>query len=78
MSHAERPNRLHLNNKMELGLKNKGALVTGNGRGLGRSIAEKLAEENVNIAITDINKDLANKAKDITGQVLNIDEGMIM
>jgi len=46
---------------MELGLKNKVALVTGSGRGLGRSIAEKLAEEGVNIAITDINFDLANK-----------------
>ncbi|MGD8779596.1 MAG: 3-oxoacyl-[acyl-carrier-protein] reductase [Ignavibacteria bacterium] len=51
---------------MELGLKNKVALVTGSGRGLGRSIAEKLAEENVNIAITDINQDLANDtAKEI-------------
>lgn len=51
---------------MELGLKNKVAIVTGSGRGLGRSIAEKLAEENANIAITDINLDLANKtAKEI-------------
>jgi 3-oxoacyl-[acyl-carrier protein] reductase len=52
---------------MELGLKNKVALVTGSGRGLGRSIAEKLAEENTNIAITDINLDLAIKtAKEIS------------
>ncbi len=51
---------------MDLGLKNKVALVTGSGRGLGRSIAEKLAEESVNIAITDINQDLANTtAKEI-------------
>lgn len=54
---------------MELGLKNKVALVTGSGRGLGRSIAEKLAEENVNIAITDINFDLATKtAKEIANK----------
>jgi 3-oxoacyl-[acyl-carrier protein] reductase len=46
---------------MELGLKNKVALITGSGRGLGRSIAEKLAEESVNIAVTDINPELAKK-----------------
>jgi 3-oxoacyl-[acyl-carrier protein] reductase len=46
---------------MELRLKNKVALVTGSGRGLGRSIAEKLAEESVNIAVTDINPELAKK-----------------
>jgi 3-oxoacyl-[acyl-carrier protein] reductase len=46
---------------MELGLKNKVALITGSGRGLGRSIAEKLAEENVSIAVTDVNIDLAKE-----------------
>lgn len=46
---------------MELGIKNKVAVVTGSGRGLGRSIAEKLAEEGVYIAITDINSELAEK-----------------
>ena len=59
---------------MELGLKNKVALVTGSGRGLGRSIAEKLAEENVNIAITDINLDLANTtAKEIADKYKGVE-----
>ncbi|RKZ73083.1 MAG: hypothetical protein DRQ57_15545 [Gammaproteobacteria bacterium] len=41
---------------MEMGLKDKIAIVTGGSIGLGRSIAIALAEEGVNIAIADINE----------------------
>lgn len=44
---------------MDLGLKDKVALITGSARGLGRAIAEKLASEKVKLAITDINDALA-------------------
>ncbi len=44
---------------MDLGLKDKVALITGSARGLGRAIAEKLAGEKVKLAITDINDALA-------------------
>jgi len=57
---------------MELGLKNKVAIVTGSGRGLGRSIATKLAEENVNIGITDINLDLAKETAEEIAKKYNV------
>ncbi|MTI61977.1 MAG: 3-oxoacyl-[acyl-carrier-protein] reductase [Firmicutes bacterium] len=44
---------------MDLGLKNKIAFITGSARGLGKAIAERLAAEKVNIAITDINEEMA-------------------
>lgn len=44
---------------MDLGLKNKVAFITGSARGLGKAIAEKLAAEKINIAITDINEEMA-------------------
>lgn len=44
---------------MNLGLKDKVAFITGSARGLGRAIAEKLAEENVKIVISDINETMA-------------------
>ncbi len=44
---------------MELGLKNKVALITGSARGLGRAIAERLAAEKANVVITDINETMA-------------------
>lgn len=44
---------------MDLGISGKTAFITGSGRGLGRSAAEKLAQEKVNVIITDINEDLA-------------------
>jgi 3-oxoacyl-[acyl-carrier protein] reductase len=44
---------------MDLGIKDKVALITGSARGLGRAIAEKLAGEQAKIVITDINDALA-------------------
>ena len=45
---------------MDLEIKNKVAVVTGSARGLGRTTAEKLAEEGANVVITDVNKKLAD------------------
>lgn len=44
---------------MDLGIKGKSAVVTGSARGIGRSIAEKLANEGANIVITDVNDEMA-------------------
>ncbi|HWC98111.1 MAG TPA: SDR family NAD(P)-dependent oxidoreductase, partial [Candidatus Sulfopaludibacter sp.] len=42
---------------MDLGLKNKTALVLGGGGGLGRAIAESMAREGANIAVAGIGAD---------------------
>lgn len=44
---------------MELGLKDKVAIVTGSARGLGAATARRLAEEGAKVVITDINEELA-------------------
>lgn len=44
---------------MELGINDKVALVTGSTRGLGKAIAEKLAEEQAKLIITGTNEDKA-------------------
>ncbi len=51
---------------MDLGLKNKVALVTGSTRGLGKAIAEKLAEEQAKVVITGTNE---QKAKIVAQEV---------
>jgi 3-oxoacyl-[acyl-carrier protein] reductase len=42
-------------------LKDKVAVITGSGRGIGRSIAEELARAGAKIVITDINEELCQK-----------------
>lgn len=49
---------------MDLGLKDKVAIVTGAARGIGRGIALELAREGANVAIVDINLDGAEKVAD--------------
>lgn len=44
---------------MELGLKDKVAIVTGSARGLGAATARRLAQEGAKVVITDIQKELA-------------------
>ncbi len=46
---------------MNLGLKNKYALVTGGGHGIGRAIALLLAQEGCNVAICDIDQERIKK-----------------
>src|SRR6056297_264561 len=43
---------------MELNLKGKVVLVTGSGKGIGKEIARKFAQEGANIILNDINKDI--------------------
>ena len=46
---------------MDLNLKNKTAIITGSSRGIGKKIAETLANEGVNVVITATNLDKASK-----------------
>ncbi|MBP2663763.1 MAG: 3-oxoacyl-ACP synthase [Firmicutes bacterium] len=50
----------------DLGLKDKIALITGSTRGLGKAIAEKLAEEKVKVIITGTNE---GKAKEVAESI---------
>jgi NAD(P)-dependent dehydrogenase (short-subunit alcohol dehydrogenase family) len=44
---------------MELGLRDKVAVVTGGGMGIGQAIALELAKEGVHVSILDINAEAA-------------------
>ena len=50
---------------MDLGIKNKNALVTGGSRGLGLASAISLANEGVNLVICARSKDDLDKAKEM-------------
>lgn len=45
-------------------LKDKSAVITGSGAGIGKAIANAMAEQGARIVINDINKDFAEKAAD--------------
>ena len=49
------------------GLEGKIAFVTGAGRGVGRAIAERLADEGVRVAVTDLDRDTATATADAVG-----------
>jgi 3-oxoacyl-[acyl-carrier protein] reductase len=57
----------------DLGLTDKIALITGGTRGLGRAIAEKLAEEKVKVVVTGTNEDRAKQAANEISLAYNIE-----
>ena len=52
---------------MDLGLRNKRALVTGGGTGIGKAIAEELAKEGARVAITSRNSEHVQEALAVLG-----------
>jgi 3-oxoacyl-[acyl-carrier protein] reductase len=58
---------------MVLGLTDKVALVTGSGRGIGRAIAGRLAEEHVKIVVSDIDEGLAQSAAEEISKVHGVE-----
>ncbi len=58
------PQRIRKEQHMDLGLKDKVAIVTGSARGLGAATARRLAEEGAQVVVTDI---LRERAEETTG-----------
>lgn len=58
---------------IDLDLNNKIALITGGTRGLGRAIAEKLAEQKVKIVVTGTNKERAEEAASEISSAYNVE-----
>ena len=57
---------------MYFSLKDKVAVVTGGGQGIGRAISVLMAEQGAHVAILDLNAETANATKDeieILGQI---------
>lgn len=57
----------------DLGLSNKVALITGGTRGLGRAIAEKLAQQKVKVIVTGTSEDRAKQAANEISLAYNIE-----
>ncbi len=57
----------------DLGIKEKVSMVTGAARGIGRAIAEKLAEEGATVIITDINEEMALEAANDMANNFNVE-----
>lgn len=58
---------------VDLGLTDKIALVTGGTRGLGRAIAEKLAEQKAKVVITGVNEERAKQAASEISSAYNVE-----
>ncbi|WP_082091504.1 SDR family NAD(P)-dependent oxidoreductase [Domibacillus tundrae] len=56
-------------------MKEKIAIVTGSGRGIGKAIALRLAQDGINAVINDINEEAVQET--MTGQSVLIDGGII-
>ncbi|MBC2578889.1 3-oxoacyl-[acyl-carrier-protein] reductase [Clostridium sp. DJ247] len=58
---------------IDLGLTDKIALITGGTRGLGRAIAEKLAEEKVKVVVTGVNEERAKQVANEISLTYNVE-----
>ncbi|MBU3186905.1 3-oxoacyl-[acyl-carrier-protein] reductase [Clostridium estertheticum] len=58
---------------IDLGLTDKIALITGGTRGLGRAIAEKLAEEKVKVIVTGVNEERAKQVANEISLAYNVE-----
>lgn len=58
---------------INLGLTDKIALITGGTRGLGRAIAEKLAQEKVKVVVTGVNEDRAKQVANEISLTYNVE-----
>ncbi|MEK5027386.1 3-oxoacyl-[acyl-carrier-protein] reductase [Paenibacillus sp. FSL M7-1046] len=57
----------------DLGLKDKVAIITGGTRGLGRAMAQRLAEEKAKVVITGTNEELAKQTADEIAKTYSIE-----